>query len=136
MREITEIIIHCTATPEGRDYSVDEIRRWHTQRGFADVGYHFIIHLDGSIEPGRPLTQPGAHCTGHNAQSIGVAYVGGLSRGNLKPMDTRTDAQKTALRNLVRDLRTQFPRATVHGHREFARKECPCFDVRKEFSNH
>ena len=77
MRPITEIIIHCTATPEGREFSIDDIRRWHRARGFADVGYHFVIHLDGSVSTGRPLTQAGAHCAGHNNNSIGVAYVGG-----------------------------------------------------------
>lgn len=129
MREITEIIIHCTATPEGRDYTVEQIREWHRQRGFADVGYHFIIHIDGSVDRGRPIAQMGAHCQGHNTNSIGVAYVGGLASDNKTPKDTRTDRQKASMRNLLRELHTQFPCATVHGHYEFAKKECPCFDV-------
>lgn len=129
MRDITEIIIHCTATPEGRDYTVEQIREWHRQRGFADVGYHFIIHLDGSVDRGRPIAQIGAHCQGHNTNSIGVAYVGGLASDNKTPKDTRTDRQRASMRNLLRELHTQFPRATVHGHYEFAKKECPCFDV-------
>lgn len=132
MRRIDEIIIHCTATPEGRDYSLAEIRSWHLKRGFADVGYHFIIHPDGSISNGRPLTQPGAHCTGHNANSIGIAYVGGCAADGKTPKDTRTDAQRVALRNLLRDLRVQFPHATIHGHREFSAKACPSFDVQTD----
>lgn len=132
MRHITEIIIHCTATPEGRDYTVDQIREWHRARGFADIGYHYVIHLDGSVDEGRPLTQIGAHCTGHNAQSIGIAYVGGLQTDGKTAKDTRTAKQKTALKNLLRNLRTQFPKATVHGHNEFAAKACPCFDVRTQ----
>lgn len=130
MRQITEIIIHCTATPAGKDYTLEQIRSWHKARGFADVGYHYIIHLDGRVEAGRPLTQVGAHCQGHNAQSVGIAYVGGLMPDCQTPRDTRTDAQRAALRGLVRDLQVQFPKATVHGHREFARKDCPCFDVK------
>ena len=129
MRQISEIIIHCTATPEGRECSIDEIRRWHRARGFADVGYHFIIHLDGSVSKGRDLNTQGAHCAGHNANSIGIAYVGGLAADNKTPKDTRTEKQRAALRNLVRELLTAYPKATLHGHREFAKKECPCFDV-------
>ena len=132
MRQITEIIIHCTATPEGRDYTIDDIRRWHVARGFADVGYHYVIHLDGSVSRGRPLTQQGAHCTGHNSNSIGVAYVGGVAADGKTSKDTRTEKQRVALRNIVRDLLTQFPRATTHGHREFAKKACPSFDVQTE----
>lgn len=132
MRHITEIIIHCTATPEGRDFTVNQIREWHRARGFADIGYHYVIHLDGSVDEERPLTQIGAHCTGHNAQSIGIAYVGGLKVDGKTAKDTRTAKQKTALKNLLRNLRTQFPNATVHGHNEFASKACPCFDVRTQ----
>ena len=132
MRHIDQIIIHCTATPEGRNYSLDDLRRWHRARGFADVGYHYVIHLDGSVSKGRPLSQPGAHCAGHNNNSIGVAYVGGLAADKKTPKDTRTGSQKASLRNLLRELHTQFPKATVHGHRDFAPKACPCFDVKTE----
>mgnify|MGYP002622132162 CR=1 FL=1 len=132
MRQITEIIIHCTATPEGRDVSLDDIRQWHRAHGFADIGYHYIIHLDGSVSKGRPLNQPGAHCVGHNANSIGIAYVGGLATDKKTPKDTRTERQKTSIRNLLRELLTQFPKAMVHGHREFANKACPCFDVKTQ----
>ena len=132
MRKITEIIIHCSATKEGMDFTVEDIDRWHRQRGFSGVGYHFIIRLDGSINPGRSMYQIGAHCKGHNAHSIGICYVGGLSTDG-KPKDTRTAAQKASLRALVEQLKEEFPLATVHGHNEFAAKACPCFDVQKEF---
>ena len=133
MRRINEIIIHCTATPEGRDVSVADIDHCHRQRGFNGIGYHYVVMLDGQIEAGRTPSAPGAHCLGHNAHSIGIAYVGGVAKDGKTPKDTRTDAQKKALRELVSTLRAQFPGATVHGHNEYAAKACPCFDVRKEF---
>lgn len=131
MRTINEIIIHCTATPAGRLVTVADIRRWHRARGFTDIGYHYLVALDGSVHVGRPLSVAGAHCLGHNAHSIGVCYVGGLDAAG-QPADTRTEQQRRALRELVRGLRQRYPAATVHGHNEFAQKACPCFDVRKE----
>ena len=79
MRTIDEIIVHCTATKAGRHFNVDDVRRWHLQRNFRDIGYHFLVLLDGTVQQGRPLAEAGAHCTGHNARSIGVCYVSGLS---------------------------------------------------------
>lgn len=131
-RCVDEIIVHCSATPEGRDVGVDDIRRWHVDgRGWRDVGYHFVVRLDGRIEPGRDLRLAGAHCTGHNARSVGVCYVGGVD-SQMKPKDTRTSAQRTALRMLVARLRREFPGARVAGHRDFAAKACPSFDVGAE----
>ena len=132
MRKITEIIIHCSATKEGMDFTVEDIDRWHRQRGFSGIGYHFVIYRSGSIHACRPTCQIGAHCKGHNAHSIGICYIGGLSTDG-KPKDTRTAAQKASLRALVEHLQEEFPLATVHGHNEFAAKACPCFDVQKEF---
>ena len=132
MRQIEEIIIHCSATPEGRNVTVKDIDAWHRQRGFQCIGYHFVIYLDGSVHEGRKEELIGAHCSGHNGKSIGVCYIGGLDR-NGKPKDTRTDAQKKSLTELIRTLKTRFPQASIHGHNEFANKACPCFDVRKEF---
>lgn len=132
MRRITEIIVHCTATPEGRAVSVDEVDRWHRQRGFAMIGYHFLVLLDGTVGQGRPLWQAGAHCLEHNAHSIGICYVGGLDC-HMRPKDTRTDAQKAALKALVGRLRQQFPGLHVYGHRDFAAKACPCFDAHGEY---
>ena len=131
MRTITEIIIHCSATVEGKDFSVKDIDRWHRERGFKMVGYHYVIRLDGTIEQGRPLEMIGAHCTGHNAHSIGICYIGGLDRSG-NPKDTRTQVQKDVLWRLVKSLQKRFPSATVHGHREFANKACPCFEVPEE----
>ena len=133
MRTISKIIVHCSATAEGRDFTVDDIRRWHLQRGFSDIGYHYVIYRDGSVHAGRPLEKVGAHCLGHNAHSVGVCYIGGLAADGKSPKDTRTAAQKSAIATLIAELRGRFPGATVHGHNEFATKACPCFDVRKEF---
>lgn len=146
MRRIDEIIIHCSDSPEGRNDKAEDIRKWHKQRGFNDIGYHYVIDLDGTVEQGRPIEQAGAHCTGHNRNSIGICYIGGAywrdgvnakgkpikgkdGKAVLMPKDTRTALQRMAMKELVAQLREQFPHATVHGHREFANKACPCFDV-------
>ena len=132
MRQINKIIIHCSATPEGRDVTVNEITRWHLARGFATIGYHYVIYRDGSIHTGRPEAQAGAHTQNHNSNSIGVCYVGGMDATNSRAKDTRTPAQRAALIKLVKELRAKYPRATVHGHNEFANKACPSFDVVRE----
>lgn len=129
MRKIDKIILHCSATPEGRQVTVNDIRSWHKQRGFRTIGYHYVVYLDGSIHAGRPIEEVGAHCLGQNKNSIGVCYVGGLDAKHLLPKDTRTEAQKRALRELVAKLRKEFPGATLHGHKEFAAKACPCFEI-------
>ncbi|MDE6382601.1 MAG: N-acetylmuramoyl-L-alanine amidase [Muribaculaceae bacterium] len=133
MREIDKIIVHCSATPEGREVTVAQITEWHRARGFRTIGYHYLVGLDGSVSRGRPEAEVGAHCTGQNARSIGVCYVGGLDRDTLRPKDTRTPAQRESLRRLVAELRARYPRATLHGHCEFAAKACPCFDVATDF---
>lgn len=133
-RMINEIIIHCTATPEGRECTVDEIRRWHRQRGFSDIGYHYIVHLNGDLDFGRNVDISGAHCLNHNANSIGVVYVGGVAKDGRTPKDTRTQEQKATLASLLLDLRKLYPKATIHGHRDFANKACPSFDATKEYS--
>lgn len=132
MRQIKEIILHCSATAEGRDYTVADIDRWHKARGWRGIGYHYVIYRDGSVHPGRPVEQIGAHCTGHNANSIGICYIGGLAADNKTPKDTRTPAQIQALRDLVGELKKKYPGARVHGHNEFAAKACPSFDVHKD----
>lgn len=134
-RTIRRIIVHCTATPEGRVVSVADIRRWHVQgNGWRDIGYHYVIDLDGDVHAGRPEVEVGAHAAGHNADSIGICYVGGLEAGSGRPKDTRTPAQKAALWRLVNDLQARHGgRLSVHGHNEFAAKACPCFDVRAEW---
>lgn len=134
MRKITKIIIHCSATPEGSDYTVADIDRWHKQRGWKGIGYHYVVYRDGSVHTGRDVAVIGAHCTGQNANSIGICYIGGCAADGKTPKDTRTPAQIKALRDLVGELKKKYPGALVHGHNEFAAKECPCFNVRKEFA--
>lgn len=126
MRTIKEIIIHCSATPEGRDVTAADIDRWHRQRGFRCIGYHYVVRLDGTIEQGRPVYEVGAHCTGHNANSIGICYIGGTDAEG-RPKDTRTPAQRVVLERLCKKLMLRYPLATLHGHNEFAAKACPSY---------
>lgn len=132
MRKITKIIVHCADTPEGRDDKAEDIRRWHKARGFNDIGYHYVVDLDGTIEPGRDVEKAGAHTNGHNADSIGVCYIGGADT-DMKPKDTRTEEQKTALRLLLKYLVQKYPGAKIYGHRDFSAKPCPCFDAKTEY---
>ena len=134
-RTIKELIVHCSATPEGKDYSVDTIRQWHLQRGFSDIGYHYVIYRDGSIHIGRDESIIGAHCTGHNTNSIGVCYIGGCASDGKTPKDTRTTEQKQSLVKLLKELKTKYPQASIHGHRDFSSKACPSFDATKEYSS-
>ncbi len=134
MRKIRKIIVHCTATPAGRSVTVAEIDRWHRQRGFNGIGYHYVVGLDGSVSKGRDEALVGAHCKGHNSDSIGVAYVGGMSEDMSRPLDTRTPGQRLALSRLIEELKSRYPGATVHSHNEFAAKACPCFDAFKEYN--
>lgn len=135
MRNINKIIVHCTATPEGRDVSVDTIRKWHVEdNGWSDIGYHWVIALSGAIEKGRPESKSGAHAKGHNDNSIGVVYVGGCDK-NMNPKDTRTVAQKETLRCLLEDLKERYPQAQIIGHRDVSSKACPSFDAKSEYSD-
>ena len=136
MRKINKIIIHCSATPEGRHHDVADIRRWHLKRGFNNIGYHFLIHIDGAIEVGRSIKKPGAHTAYHNQDSIGICYVGGMSKDMKKAKDTRTQAQKDSLIKLMHELIYKYNKdMTIHGHNEYANKACPCFDVQEEYAN-
>lgn len=133
-RNIYEIIVHCADTPDGKDFTVDDIRKWHLARGFNDIGYHYVIYRDGSVHLGRDVNVMGAHCTGHNSNSIGVCYIGGRAAVGTAPKDTRTPEQKEALISLLKDLRMLYPSASIHGHRDFANKACPSFDATAEYS--
>lgn len=135
MRKITEIIVHCSATPEGRNTTVEEIDRWHKERNFKCIGYHFVIYLDGSVHIGRPIEQKGAHCLNHNAHSIGVCYIGGVASDCRTPKDTRTEEQKVALIDLLKRLKNSYPGATIHGHCDFINKACPSFDATIEYKD-
>lgn len=134
MRKITEIIVHCADTPEGRDDKAADIERWHKAQGYNDIGYHYVVDIDGTIEPGRDLECVGAHCKGHNAQSVGVCYIGGRDGEKVKSKDTRTPEQKASLLLLLKFLRAKYPEAKIYGHRDFAQKACPCFDAKTEYA--
>lgn len=132
MREINKIIIHCSATKEDQLVSIEDIDRWHKEKGFKSIGYHYVIYQNGRIKNGRPVNEVGAHCKGYNKNSIGICYVGGLDNdGN--PKDTRTDEQKESLKLLIEILKKEYPDAEVCGHNEFANKSCPCFNVKEEY---
>ena len=143
-RNISRIFVHCTGTREGQDVDAATIRAWHKARGWRDIGYHFVIRLDGTIERGRPENQVGSHARGFNTGSVALVYVGGLDAQG-QPKDTRTPAQIEAMRKLVGDLTAVYPGAEVLGHRDISPdkdgdgvvephewlKACPCFDVRR-----
>lgn len=133
MRPLKKIILHCTATPEGKHFDVATIRRWHVKdRGWKDIGYHYVIYLDGSVHEGRPVAEAGAHTSGHNADSIGITYVGGCD-AKMKAKDTLNEAQKAAMVNLIKALRDEHGKMSLHGHNEFAAKACPSFKVKDKF---
>lgn len=134
-RNIKEIIVHCSATPEGKDYTVETIREWHLIRGFSDIGYHYVIYRDGSIHEGRDESISGAHCLNHNTISVGICYIGGYAIDGKTPKDTRTDAQKKSLIKLIKELKVKYPDAKIYPHYKFAAKACPCFDAEKEYKN-
>ena len=148
MRKINKVIIHCSATPEGRDYTVADIDRWHHERGFNEIGYHYVVYRDGSVHAGRDVAKIGAHCKGQNADSIGICYIGGLD-ANGKAKDTRTEAQKRALRVLIAKLVKEYPIKEILGHRDTSpdtdgdgivephewTKMCPCFDAKEEYKD-
>lgn len=135
-RTIREIIIHCSATPEGRNYTVEDIRRWHRQQGWSDIGYHYVIYRDGTIHEGRHVDIAGAHCVNHNAHSIGICYIGGVASDGKTPKDTRTLTQRAALLSLLNELRQLYPNAKIYGHRNFdPHRDCPSFDARSEYRN-
>ena len=145
MRNIDSIIVHCSATKAGLDFTATDIDRWHRERGFNGIGYHYVIRLDGKLEKGRDVTLAGAHCKGWNERSVGICYIGGLDE-NGRPADTRTNVQKRVLYQIIMDLQREYNILQVLGHRDTSPdlngdgviepyeyvKACPCFDV-KEF---
>lgn len=136
MRAIDTIVVHCTATPKGQDVTAADVDRWHKERGFNGIGYHYLVRLDGRIERGRAESEPGAHVAGHNSNSIGVCYAGGCDAG-MKPADTRTEAQKASLKKLLIELKSRYPQAAILGHRDFpgVAKACPSFDAKNEYKD-
>ena len=141
MKEIKNIIVHCSATREGDDsINAEVIDRWHKKRGWKGIGYHFVVLIDGSIETGRMINKCGAHTKGMNCKSIGVCYIGGVEserndKGKYSAKDTRTPEQIATLLELLRLLKKIYPDAKIHGHRDFAAKACPSFDATDEYKN-
>lgn len=155
MNKIDAIVVHCSATRAGQDIGKKEITQMHLQRGFSTIGYNYVVRLDGTVEIGRSLQINGAHCNSkgfsgisYNKHSIGICYVGGLD-ANGKPADTRTPAQKKALRELIAKLVKEYDIKEVLGHRDTSTdldgdgivepnewtKMCPCFDAAEEYKN-
>lgn len=129
--KVKEIILHCSATVEYKNFTAADIDRWHRQQGWRKIGYHYVVDLDGTLEVGRELFEDGAHCIGHNDKAIGICYIGGLGKDG-KPKDTRTIEQKEVLYEVIYALMTVFPNLTledIHCHNEFANKACPCFKI-------
>lgn len=128
------LTIHCAATPEGRDNSAEEVRRWDIDR-FGQPSYHHVIELDGDAIRHLKDTEKGAHVGGHNTGNIGICYVGGTTTLNAgaKPKDTRTNAQKVAMRTLIRTYQARYPGIIIRGHNEWpgVTKACPSFSVAK-----
>lgn len=111
-----------------------DIDRYHRSLGWKGCGYHYVIPTDGTIEVGRPEAVVGSHCRYHNRHSIGVCYIGGLAADGKTPMDTRTPAQKEALKRLLAELHNRYPKALILGHRDIdPLKACPCFSPSKEY---
>lgn len=132
-RTLKRIIVHCSAEPHGRPTDAATIDRWHRARGWSGIGYHYVIKTDGTIEQGRALRSPGAHASGHNVDSIGICLVGGLDE-NMQPTEHLGDynpSQVKSLVALVKALLSEVPGLSIHGHREFAAKACPCFDIKE-----
>jgi N-acetylmuramoyl-L-alanine amidase len=133
MRDINKIILHCSATREGQDISTETIRGWHVnERGWSDIGYHYVVLLDGTVDKARPVERQGAHVRGKNKGSIGVCYIGGCD-ADMNPKDTRNEAQKKSLEELITYLMESYDDATLHGHNEFSSKACPSFNVQEVY---
>ena len=142
-RRINRIVVHCSATREGQFVNAATIRGWHKAKGWRDIGYHWVHLLDGTIEPGRTEDMIGSHVEGHNADSIGIVYVGGLAANGTTPKDTRTAAQRSSLGQQLVALANRYPAATICGHRDLSpdrdgdgvvepsewMKACPSFDA-------
>ena len=136
MRPINKIIVHCSATPRNKDFSAEDIRDWHVKgNGWDDIGYHFVVRLNGSIEYGRMVDKYGAHVRSHNYDSIGVCYIGGMSKDMKDWEDTRTQEQKDSLVILLKTLKKLHNNAVIYGHRDFSTKMCPSYDAKKEYKD-
>ena len=134
MRTVSLIIVHCSANKAGSALRAEDIDRYHRSLGWKCCGYHYVIPTDGTIEAGRPPKMIGAHCKSHNSHSIGICYIGGLDADGKTPKDTRTEAQKVALRKLIEHLHQRYHKALIVGHHDLnPQKACPCFHVTAEY---
>ncbi len=126
-------MVHCSATRSSQDIGAAEIRKWHRNRGWFDIGYHFVIRRDGTVEAGRSIDRPGAHARGFNHISLGVCLVGGVAGDGKTAENNFTEAQFSSLKSLLRGLKASYPDAEVLGHRDLPHvyKACPSFDVRE-----
>lgn len=145
-RHVDMIVIHCTATKEHVDIGAKEIDKMHRAQGWSQIGYHYVFRLDGKQEDGRAEHIIGAHVAGYNANSIGLSYIGGVD-SLLKPKDTRTIEQRSALVQCINDIASRYPIKRIVGHRDLSPdkngngsvephewiKQCPCFDAVEEY---
>ncbi|OUW18598.1 MAG: hypothetical protein CBD18_02360 [Opitutales bacterium TMED158] len=136
--QTNKVILHCSATPEGRDITAADIKKWHLDRGWADIGYHFVVRLDGTIERGRHLHLQGAHTKGHNHDSIGICYIGGVEETDAPQpawvaKDTMTPEQETSVHYLMTAIRVLYGPIPMEGHNEHSKKACPSFHVADKF---
>ena len=136
IRNIKYIVVHCTATIEGYNFTAKQIGEMHKQLGWSEIGYNYVIQLDGKIEPGRDVNKIPSHVKGYNETSIGVVYVGGVDK-NIVAKDTRTKEQKQSLLYLLKQLKSMYPKAIIQGHRDFPKvaKACPCFNAKTEYAS-
>lgn len=129
--KVRYLVVHCAATPPKINVDAKMIDRWHRERGFLGIGYHYVINRRGFTEPGRNIDTVGAHVEGHNHESIGICLAGGMDAANKVPEDNFTMQQKVALAHLLLTLKTLFPNAEVVGHRDLnPNKACPSFDAK------
>lgn len=147
MREINLIVVHCSATPQNMDIGAEEIRQWHKDKGWSDIGYHYVIRRNGVIEHGRDLDhdgnvdeEVGAHAAGFNSNSLGICLIGGTDADDRDKAEANfTRNQYMALNALLLELCSLYtiPRRNVLGHRDLpgVKKACPCFDVQAFFNS-
>jgi len=129
--DVKFLAVHCSATPGNREVTAADINRWHTDRGWLGIGYHYVIRRTGQVETGRRLDQRGSHVAGFNHCSVGICLAGGINAKG-QPEDNFTPAQKQALKEVLEGLLKKFPEAEIRGHRDFpgVAKACPSFDVK------
>ncbi len=136
-KNFNEIILHCSATKEGQNFDVENIRKWHTSppNNWKDIGYHFVIKLDGTIQKGRSIIEVGSHTLGRNSNSIGICYIGGID-SFFKAKDTRTEKQKRSIDRLIKELLLSYPQLKkLSGHNDYANKDCPSFKVSEQYQH-